>query len=196
MDFWKNAADSVTKAVDFVVDKNRKTAMMNRLKIVIKNEKESQNHAYAQLGKYYYQNLRDVENGDTEPFCLAIDTSASRLKRAYAKLDELAVPTAERGGRQDAHGCDTQEDDDFSIEPEDSDDFSGESVGSDDFSDEPDDGGGFHPDVGFRPDAEHQEAADEDENYLHPFSVVPNDRPEESEPEDKPEEKPEDVKKE
>ncbi len=164
MDFFKSAADSVTKAVDFVVDKNRKAAMMNRLKIVIRNEKEAQAHAYAQLGKYYYQNMRDPENGDTEPFCLAIDTAGRRLKRAYAKLDELAVPTAPQGdGPSPEGGEDDGEDDgDFS---------SGEPAES---------SAELHPDEEFRPDAEHEEAAADDEDFLHPFTVVPNDKKEPS----------------
>ena len=175
MDFWKNAAHSVTKAVDFIVDKNRRAAMMNRLKIVIRSEKEAQNYAFAQLGKYYYQNVRDTENGDTEPYCAAIDTAGARLKRAYAKLDELAVPTADAHDTQppecscDECGCEDCGDD------MEGDDFAGEPV---------DDGTGFRPDEGFRPDVAHQEAADEEEDYLHPFSVVPNDKPEEGEPDE------------
>ena len=173
MDFWKNAADSVTKAVDFVVDKNRKAAMMNRLKIVIRSEKEAQSHAYAQLGKYYYQNMRDPENGDTEPFCQAIDTSGARLKRAYAKLDELAVPTAAHEPEEYDGG---DEDDGM------------EDVG---FDAAPPEAGDFHPDEDYRPDAEHQEAADEDEDYLHPFSVIPNAAPQEDPCEGKEEAQPE-----
>ena len=163
MDFWTSATDSVKKAVDFVVDQNRKTAMMNRLKIVIKSEKEAQNHAYAQLGKYFYQNMRDPENGDTEPYCQAVDTSETRLKRAYAKLDELAVPTSANGA----------------VPPDETD---GEC--DDDFGDVPpaEDDAGFHPDAGFRADAEREETADEDQDYLHPFSVVPNDGAAESVP--------------
>lgn len=156
MDFWKNAADSVMKAVDFVVDKNRRAAMMNRLKIVIKSEKEAQNHAYAQLGKYYYQQMRDPENGDTEPFCLAVDTAESRLKRAYAKLDELAVPTVPQQEEEPLPG---------EFEEDDSDDFTDVPVEEND---------GFHPDEGFRPDEAHEEAADANQDYLHPFSVIPN----------------------
>lgn len=153
MDFLKNAAGSVTKAVDFIVDKNRRAAIMNRLKIVIRTERDSQNHAYVQLGKYYYQNLRDAQNGDTEIYCKAVDTAGARLQRAYAKLDELAVPTAVRQ-EPDEDACEDEECEEFSAEPEDDVEFPG---GED-----------------ICPPADRQEAADEDEDYLHPFSVVPN----------------------
>lgn len=98
MDFWKNTADAVTKAVNDLMEKNRRTAVINRLKIVVRNEKDIQNKAYEQLGRYYYQNLRDPQNGDTETYCAAIEKSSARLGRAYAKLDELTVPSGCCGG--------------------------------------------------------------------------------------------------
>jgi hypothetical protein len=162
MEFWKSAADSVTKAVDYIVDRNRKLAMMNRLKVVIKGEKDAQNQAYEQLGRYYYQNLRDPENGDTEPYCQAVDTAGARLRRAYARLDELAVPTAPNDPAP-TDAADEDFDSDVSDVPP--------------AEDDPE----FHPDVDFRPDVGNEEAADEDQDFLHPFSVVPNDKPESTE---------------
>ncbi len=160
MNFWENAADSVTKAVDFIVDKNRKTAMMNRLKIVIRNEKEKQAAAYIQLGKYYYRSLRDAENGDTEPFCCTVDRTGERLKRAYEKLDELAVPTEAEPKPScccgDAECC-------------------GEEYDDDEYSDEPDETAAEEQENDIPEEAFRQEAADDDEDYLHPFTVVPND---------------------
>lgn len=97
MDVFKNVADSVTKAVNFVVDKNRRAAMINRLKIVIRNEKEIEARAYIELGKYYYENLRDPSNGRTEPLCAAVENSDRRLKRAFSKLDELLMPAGDDG---------------------------------------------------------------------------------------------------
>ncbi len=154
MEFFKHAAGSVTKAVDYLVDKNRRAAMMNRLKIVIKTEKDAQNHAYIQLGRYYYQNLRDPQNGDTETYCKAVDTAGMRMQRAYEKLDELAVPTAPAAEEPEEDFCE-EDTADFSEAPEDvSENFpGGEEI---------------------NPFPAEQEAADEDEDYLHPFSVIPN----------------------
>ena len=92
MEVFKNVADSVTKAVNFVVDKNRKAAIVNRLKIVIRNEKEMKARALMELGKYYYETMRDASNEHTEPLCAAVDNSNRRLKRAFMKLDEMMVP--------------------------------------------------------------------------------------------------------
>lgn len=93
MDLLKNVTDSVTKAVNFVVDQNRRAALINRLKIVIGNEKEVKARAYIELGKYYYKTMRDEENEETESLCRRVDNSDRRLKKAYAKLDELVRPT-------------------------------------------------------------------------------------------------------
>lgn len=93
MDIFRNVADSVTKAVNFVVDQNRKTALINRLKIVIGNEKETKARAYIALGEYYYERMRDTENEETEHLCRAVDNADRRLKKAYTRLDELVRPT-------------------------------------------------------------------------------------------------------
>ena len=97
MNVFKNVADSVTKAVDFVVDKNRRAAIINRLKIVIRNEKEIEARAYIELGKYYYENLRDPSNERTEPLCTAVENADRRLKRAFSKLDEMLMPSGDDG---------------------------------------------------------------------------------------------------
>lgn len=92
MEVFKNVAESVTKAVNFVVDKNRKAAIINRLKIVVRNEKEIKARSLMELGKYYYETMRDSSNEQTEPLCIAVDNADRRLKRAFMKLDEMMVP--------------------------------------------------------------------------------------------------------
>lgn len=89
MKFLKTVADNFTKAVDFVVEKNRKIALVNRIKAVISNEEKKKDQAYIALGKYYYRNLRENENESTEPFCTIVDNSNRRIDRALQKLEEL-----------------------------------------------------------------------------------------------------------
>ena len=92
MNFFESVSSNVTKAVDFVVEKNRKAALVNRIRIVIKNERENEARAYVALGKYYYEHLRDPQNEETEHLCRAIDFSDNRMKKAFAKLDEITAP--------------------------------------------------------------------------------------------------------
>lgn len=110
MDFFKNVAGSVSKAVNYVVDKNRSAALVNRLKIVIRNEKEVEARAYIELGKYYYENLRDPENDHTERLCHTVEHADRRLKRAFTKLDELLAPV-DGACEEDPSGCDDMCDD-------------------------------------------------------------------------------------
>ena len=105
MEIFKNVAGSVTKAVNFVVDKNRRAAMINRLKIVIRNEKEIEARSYIELGRYYYENMRDESNGTTEPLCAAVDNADRRLKRAFMKLDEMMVPAGAKQEEEEENGC-------------------------------------------------------------------------------------------
>jgi hypothetical protein len=92
MKFFETMTDNVTKAVDFVVEKNRKAALINRIRIVIKNERENEARAYVALGKYYYEKLRDGKDEKTEPLCRSVDLSAAKIKKAFAKLDEITAP--------------------------------------------------------------------------------------------------------
>lgn len=152
MDFFKTAADSVSKAVNYVMDRNRKAAIINRLNIVIRNERDNQARAYVALGKYYYTRLRDSENEVTEPLCREAETAGRRLQRAYAKLDDLTIPQAkdssapvEDGGEETAPSCCCGEPAEEAAEDEPGDSFGGRTK--------------------------------DEEEFLRPFTVVPNDTP-------------------
>ncbi len=149
MDFFRSAAGTVSKAVNYMMDKNRKTAIINRLNIVIRNERDNQTRAYIALGKYYYTRLRDPENEVTEPLCEEAETAGRRLQRAYAKLDDLTVPQVKN-----------------SVAPREDDDY-------EDFSDD-----GPACEEAAEDEAEGPSGGrEEDEEFLRPFTVVPNDAP-------------------
>ncbi|WP_277668680.1 hypothetical protein [Caproiciproducens galactitolivorans] len=89
MSIFNNVSEKLAKAVDYVVEKNRKAALINRIRIVIKNERENEARAYIALGKYYFHNLRDENNEETEHLCRAVEESERRMKKAFEKLDEI-----------------------------------------------------------------------------------------------------------
>ncbi len=91
MNFFDTVSSRVTKAVDYVVEKNRKAALINRIRIVIKNERENEARAYVALGKYYFQNMRDEQNEETEKLCKAVESAGQRMKKAFDKLDEITA---------------------------------------------------------------------------------------------------------
>ncbi len=198
----------MTKAVDFIVDKNRKAAMMNRLKIVIRNEKEAQAHAYIQLGKYYYHHLRDKKAGDTETYCNAVDVAGQRLRRAYTKLDEItsaekaekkenaASPSsgdAENDGMADETNFDEDEPAEKPEEKAETEKVQPVPFSNDEkSSDAPGQNSYEEPEApqNNNPSSQYQEAADDEEDYLHPFSFMANhdteteEKPDGSEPDE------------
>lgn len=89
MSIINSVRGSVTGAINFVVDKNRKISLISKVKHVIREEEHRANEAYIALGKYYYHNLRDEDNNETAYYCAEIDHAERRLQRAEQKLEEL-----------------------------------------------------------------------------------------------------------
>ena len=86
---FKTVGGAMQNAVDVVAEKNRKTAMANRLRTVIRCEEKAAERAYLALGRYYYHNLRDASNAETENYCVGIETAEQRIEDAMLKLEEL-----------------------------------------------------------------------------------------------------------
>lgn len=79
----------VTTAKDNLAEKSRKSAVVSRLRSVVKLEEARRDRAYMALGRYYYHNLRDENNENTELHCAAIDEAENRIAGALAHLDEI-----------------------------------------------------------------------------------------------------------
>lgn len=86
---FKTAGGAVQNAVDVVAEKNRKTALQNRLRTVIRCEEKAAERAYLALGRYYYNNMRDASNAITEPYCIDIEAAEQRIDAAVEKLEAL-----------------------------------------------------------------------------------------------------------
>lgn len=103
MKFLESLGNSIAKCLDAVTERNHRASLINRLRIVIKNERETTARAYVALGKYYYDHLRDRDNEETERLCRDVDESTARMRRAFDKMNEIA---------ESAHrACDGCEDD-------------------------------------------------------------------------------------
>lgn len=89
MSLFYNLREGVFGAINYVVDKNRKISLINRVKSIIRTEEDHANQAYIELGKYYFHKLRDPQNAETEFFCQEVDYANRRISRAMMKLDEL-----------------------------------------------------------------------------------------------------------
>ena len=86
---FKSAGGAMQNAVGVVAEKNRKTALANRLRTVIRCEEKAAERAYLALGRYYYNNMRNAANADTEHHCIDIEAAEKRIEDAMQKLEAL-----------------------------------------------------------------------------------------------------------
>lgn len=84
-----SAGGAMQNAVGVVAEKNRKTALANRLRTVIRCEEKAAERAYLALGRYYYHNLRNTSNAETETHCIDIEAAEKRIEEAMLKLEAL-----------------------------------------------------------------------------------------------------------
>lgn len=112
---FETIGHTLSGAVDYVVEKNRRAAQINRLKMVIRKEERAAEKAYIALGKYYYHTLRDELNPITEPHCAAVDNATRRMDRAMSRLESMCFreegnSCPEGGCASCGYDCDMRED--------------------------------------------------------------------------------------
>ena len=90
MKILQTLGSTITRTVEQLVEKNHRAAMVNRIRLVIKNESESSTRLYEELGRYYFDHLRDPENKETERLCRSIEEHEARIHRAFGKMAEIA----------------------------------------------------------------------------------------------------------
>ena len=88
MELFKNLGRAMGEAANFLAEKNRRAAQINRIRAVIRLTEKKTREEYIALGRYYYHNLRDKENAVTEPHCAALDQAEKALDAALDKLTE------------------------------------------------------------------------------------------------------------
>ncbi len=101
MDFFKTIGHAVTGAKDYLVEKNKKTADINRLKTNIKCQDQIMKKAYLALGRYYYHNLRDEMDPQTIEFCEQIDKAQKSREDAMSKLGVIKEQLTEKEMREE-----------------------------------------------------------------------------------------------
>lgn len=97
MSFIEKISSALSDSLDYLIDKNRQRAKLNRMATVIKNETEILNRAYIALGKHYYKTLDDkTEDADISQILDTIKSAKIRLKKAktrYEYIFRYGVPT-------------------------------------------------------------------------------------------------------
>lgn len=97
MSFIEKIGGVLSDSLDYLIDKNRQRAQLNRMAAVIKNETEILNRAYIALGKHYYKTLDGkTEDSDISQILDTIKSAKLRLKKAktrYEYIFRYGVPT-------------------------------------------------------------------------------------------------------
>lgn len=89
MSFYRNIKKALTDTVDAVIDKTATQAQKNRLRLVMRNESEIINNAYIELGKYFYNNLRDGASPEQSDLCDKIENARQRMSRAQERYRDV-----------------------------------------------------------------------------------------------------------
>lgn len=89
MGFYGTIKKTLTDTVDAVVDKTTTQAQKSRLRLIMRNEAKLANDAYIELGKYFYNNLRNDASAELEDVCKRIDISRERMSRAQQRYRDV-----------------------------------------------------------------------------------------------------------
>lgn len=72
-----------------VAEKNRLRMQLNYIKGLIRNDSATRDQAYIELGRYFYDNMREGASPENEAICAVIDSANDRIGTASVKYMEL-----------------------------------------------------------------------------------------------------------
>jgi hypothetical protein len=86
---FEMVSETVSEVASIIAEKNRLRTQLNHLKTVIKGDSATRDQAYIELGRFFYENLREGASPENEAICAVIDASSERITRASIKYAEL-----------------------------------------------------------------------------------------------------------
>ena len=81
--------ETVSEIASSVAEKNRLRVQLNHLKTLIKTDSATRDQAYIELGRYFYENLREGTTPENEAICAVIDAANDRISKASLRYVEL-----------------------------------------------------------------------------------------------------------
>lgn len=81
--------DTVSEIASSIAEKNRLRMQLNHIKGLIKADSATRDQAYIELGRYFYDNLRDGTTAENEAICAVIDAANDRISKASLRYVEL-----------------------------------------------------------------------------------------------------------
>jgi membrane protein involved in colicin uptake len=81
--------DTVSEVAAIIAEKNRLRSQLNHIKKVIKTDSATRDQAYIELGRFFYENLREDASPENEAICAVIDSASERISAASLKYMEV-----------------------------------------------------------------------------------------------------------
>ena len=81
--------DTVSEIAAAIAEKNRLRVQLNHIKGLIKADSATRDQAYIELGRFFYENMREGASPENEAICAVIDAASERISRASIKYMEL-----------------------------------------------------------------------------------------------------------
>ena len=81
--------DTVSEIAAAIAEKNRLRVQLNHIKGVIRSDSATRDQAYIELGRFFYENLREGAAPENEAICAVIDAANERISNASIKYMEL-----------------------------------------------------------------------------------------------------------
>ncbi len=81
--------DTVSEIAAAIAEKNRIRGQLNHIKKLIKTDSATRDQAYIELGRFFYENLRENASPENEAICAVIDAASDRISKASLKYMEL-----------------------------------------------------------------------------------------------------------
>ena len=81
--------DTISEIASSVAEKNRLRVQLNHIRGLIKADTATRDQAYIELGRYYYEHLREGAAPENEAICAVVDAANQRISNASIKYMEL-----------------------------------------------------------------------------------------------------------
>ena len=81
--------ETISEIAASVAEKNRLRTQLNHIKGLIKSDTATRDQAFIELGRYFYENMREGTSAENEAICAVIDAASDRISKASLKYVEL-----------------------------------------------------------------------------------------------------------
>ncbi|HPZ59310.1 MAG TPA: hypothetical protein PK645_02025 [Bacillota bacterium] len=89
MSFLKDLGGKIGEVASDAAEKAKELAEVTKLKSEISGENRKTQQAYIELGKIYYEKVKDEEDGPEAEYCQAIKASQETIAQLEAKIDSI-----------------------------------------------------------------------------------------------------------